>query len=229
MNLIKNSSDGEIESSVLKRISDYVSKSDLKDGDRLPPERDLAIRLGVSRRALRQALAQMELEGQVWRGKRNGTILGSRAPTSLLSVDRSMATASPSDIMEARLMFEPAIAALAASKATAVDLKSIENAFRRTAEVADDESWMQWDGAFHLAIAEATRNEIFVAMVAGFNVARAAPEWRAARIAVVTPDLRRDTVGDHRLIWEAVCSRQPDEARRAMRKHLLSVQHDIFE
>jgi DNA-binding FadR family transcriptional regulator len=131
--------------------------------------------------------------------------------------------------MEARLIFEPAIAALAASKATAADLKNIENSLRRTAEVTDDESWVQWDGAFHLAIAEATRNEIFVAMVAGFNVARAAPEWRAVRVAVVTPELRRDTVADHRLIWEALCKRQPDEARRAMRKHLVSVQHDIFE
>lgn len=229
MNLKKISSDEEGEGSVLNRIFAYASRLELKDGDRLPPERDLAVELGVSRRALRQALAQMELEGQVWRGKRNGTILGSRAPISLSSVDRSLSSSSPNDIMEARLVFEPAIAALSASKATASDLKSIENALRRTGEVTDDESWVQWDSAFHLAVAEATHNEIFVAMVVAFNVARAAPEWRSVRIAVVTPELRRDTVADHRLIWEALCRRQPDEARRAMRKHLVSVRHDIFE
>jgi DNA-binding FadR family transcriptional regulator len=229
MNLNIISSEEEGETSALKSIFAYIAKADLKDGDRLPPERDLAAELGVSRRALRQALAQMEVEGQVWRGKRNGTILGRRAPLTSLSLDRSLTRSSPNDIMEARLVFEPAIAALAASKATASDLEKIENSLRRTAEVTDDESWMRWDGAFHLAIAEATRNEIFIAMVAAFNVARADPEWRSVRVAVVTPELRRDTVADHRAIWEALCKRLPEEARRAMRKHLVSVHHDLFE
>lgn len=229
MNLNAGGSDFDGESLALKAILAYIFKAQLKDGDRLPPERDLAAQLGVSRRALRQALAQMEIEGQVWRGKRTGTILGRRAPLSVLSVDRSLTRSSPTDIMEARLTFEPAIAALAASKATASDLDKIENSMRRTSEVTDDESWMRWDGTFHLAIAEATRNEIFVSIVAAFNIARAAPEWKSLRVAAVTPEVRRATVEDHKAIWEAISGRQPEEARREMRKHLASVNHDLFE
>ena len=229
MNLNISGSEKDSDSLALKGIFAYIAKAELKDGDRLPTERDLAAELGVSRRALRQALAQMEIDGQVWRGKRTGTILGRRAPLSSLSVDRSLIRSSPTDIMEARLTFEPAIAALAASKATASDLDKIENSMRRTSEVTDDESWMRWDGTFHLAIAEATRNEIFVSMVAAFNAARAAPEWKSLRVAAVTPDIRRVTVADHKAIWEAVSGRQPEEARREMRKHLASVNHDLFE
>jgi len=228
-----NLSDGGIkkdpESVALEAILAYIASEQLKDGDRLPPERDLAAQLGVSRRALRQALAQMEIQGEVWRGKRTGTILGRRAPLSAMSVDRSFSRASPTDIMEARLNIEPTIAALAASKATASDLGKIENSMRRTSEVTDDESWMRWDGTFHLAIAEATRNDIFVAMVAAFNAARAQPDWRSLRVAAVTPDVRKITVDDHRAIWEAISGRQPEEARRQMRKHLASVNRDLFE
>lgn len=229
MNLLDNGSSKDPEGQALTALLAYIVSEQLKDGDRLPPERDLATRLGVSRRALRQALAQMEIQGEVWRGKRTGTILGRRAPLSAMSVDRSLSRASPTDIMEARLNIEPTIAALAASKATASDLDKIENSMRRTSEVTDDESWMRWDGTFHLAIAEATRNEIFVAMVAAFNAARAAPDWKSLRVAAVTPEVRRATVDDHRAIWEAISGRQPEEARREMRKHLSSVNRDLFE
>ncbi len=229
MNLSGGGIKKDPESVALEAILAYIASEQLKDGDRLPPERDLAAQLGVSRRALRQALAQMEIQGEVWRGKRTGTILGRRAPLSAMSVDRSFSRASPTDIMEARLNIEPTIAALAASKATASDLGKIENSMRRTSEVTDDESWMRWDGTFHLAIAEATRNDIFVAMVAAFNAARAQPDWRSLRVAAVTPDVRKITVDDHRAIWEAISGRQPEEARRQMRKHLASVNRDLFE
>ena len=229
MNLFDGGIKKDPESVALEAILAYIASEQLKDGDRLPPERDLAAQLGVSRRALRQALAQMEIQGEVWRGKRTGTILGRRAPLSAMSVDRSFSRASPTDIMEARLNIEPTIAALAVSKATASDLGKIENSMRRTSEVTDDESWMRWDGTFHLAIAEATRNDIFVAMVAAFNAARAQPDWRSLRVAAVTPDVRKITVDDHRAIWEAISGRQPEEARRQMRKHLASVNRDLFE
>ena len=201
---------------------------DLKEGDRLPPERELAVELSISRRALRQALAQMELNGQVWRGKRNGTILGRRAPATASGVDHSLARASPGDIMEARLTLEPVVAALAASKATAADLEKIENCARRTAEVTDDESWSRWDGAFHLAIAEATHNDVLEALITAFNTARTQPQWRSMRVSLVTPDMRRVTVAWHRAIADALRQRQPEEAGRAMRRHLLAVRDHLF-
>jgi len=209
----------------------YIARSNLKEGDRLPPERELAAELGISRRALRQVLARMELDGRIWRGKRNGTVLGRWAPPAASGVDRSLAGASPADIMECRLMLEPAVASLAAAKATEADLAKIENCLHRTAEVVDDESWARWDGAFHSAIAEATRNEVFEALIRTFNTARARPQWSAMRSTLVTPEVRRRTVALHRAIWEALRQRQPEEAGRAMRRHMLAVRdnlHSLF-
>ena len=205
----------------------FVAARALRDGDRLPPERDLAIALRISRRALRQTLAQMELDGEIWRGKRIGTFLGRRAPEIAASVDRSLARASPAEIMECRLMLEPAIASSAALKATEADLAKIESCLRRSTEVTDDESWSRWDGAFHSAIAEASRNAVLEEAVRAFNTARKQLQWSSMRVALVTPQKRRRQVAAHREILAALRKRQSNEAAHAMRRHLLSVWDDI--
>jgi len=207
----------------------YIEEKDLKAGDRLPPERELSAELGMSRRALRQSLRRLELEGQIWRGRRNGTILGSRPPTAALGIERRLARASPDDILSARIMIEPSIAALAATKGSEADLVSIENCARRTAEAAGDDSWVQWDGAFHLAIAAATRNEVFMALISSFNASRAEGPWRRIRLLAMTADKRRNSVAHHAAICEALRQRSPEDAARAMRRHLAAVQTHIFE
>lgn len=213
----------------MDKVRAYVEENALKEGDRLPPERELAATLGISRRMVRQCLTQMELEGQVWRGRRNGTVLGRAPATVTAGIDRSFASASPADIMESRLAVEPAIAALAATKATEADLRAIENRFRRTVEVTNDDSWTQWDSAFHLAIAEATHNEIFVAMVRAFNAARSKPAWRAIRVASTTAERKRNAIAHHKAVLIALRKRNPEESGQAMRGHLTTVKSNLFE
>lgn len=212
----------------MNQILTYISGKSLKEGDRLPPERELAEELGISRRALRQALADLELTGRIWRGRRNGTFLGRRPPTVALGVERRLGRASPKDILEARLALEPTIAAIAAVTASEGDLATIENCMYRTAEVAGDDAWVQWDGAFHLAIAQATRNEVFVALVTAFNASRAMGPWRRTRIAGITAEKRTRSVALHREIVDALRQRSPDAASEAMRRHILGVKSHIF-
>jgi DNA-binding FadR family transcriptional regulator len=206
----------------------FVEQNALSEGDRLPPERELAVELGISRRALRQLLTRMELEGQIWRGRRNGTFLGRRI-AGPAGVDRRIERASPASVQEARLAVEPAIAAIAAVRASEADLIAIETCMRRTAEVTDDETWVRWDGAFHLAIAEATRNDILVGIVTAFNKKRAEGDWRALRLAAITLEKRRISVSHHRTICEMLRRRSADDASRAMRDHLLATQRNLFE
>jgi DNA-binding FadR family transcriptional regulator len=213
----------------LNSVQTYIERKRLKDGDRLPPERELAVELGISRRVLRRNLTQLELEGRLWRGRRNGTILGRPPATAPAGIDRSIATASPSDTMEMRFALEPSIAAIAANKATDEDIARIETCMRRTAEVTDDANWVKWDGAFHLAIAEASRNRVFIAMMHAFNNARARPEWRSMRVSHITAEQRQNTVAHLRAIFEAIRGRSPEEAARAMRHHLASVQNHLFD
>lgn len=213
----------------MNTVQTYIERKRLKDGDRLPPERELATELGISRRALRQNLTQLELDGKLWRGRRNGTILGNPPASAPAGIDRSLASASPSDTMEMRFALEPSIAAIAANKATDEDIARIETCMRRTAEVTDDTNWVRWDSAFHLAIAEASRNPVFVALVRAFNVTRARPRWRSIRLSHITAEKRQNTVSHHRLIYEAIKGRSPEEAARAMRHHLNSVQNHLFD
>jgi DNA-binding FadR family transcriptional regulator len=208
-------------------LENFIARHQLKDGDRLPPERELALELDISRRELRQVLARLELEGRIWRGKRNGTLLGSRPPHVSLSVDRSVVRASPRSVMETRLLVEPSVAALAALNASESDLAKIELCARRSAEVADDADWTRWDGAFHSAIAESTRNGIVEALVQSFNLARTRPEWSTARMAMVKAEIRRQEVAQHRKIAEAIRRRDGIGAGQAMREHLLGVQDDL--
>ncbi len=209
-------------------VLDYIQARGLKDGDRLPTELDLALELGLSRRTLRQCLARMELEGQVWRGRRTGTVIGRRRDPKAPSVDRQLTRVSPSGLLQARVAIEPAIAAVAATSASDADLALIEQCLRRTAEAASDQDWVQWDGAFHSAIAEATRNDVFMALVTNFNAIRARPTWRRMQMSSITVDVRRATVAQHRTISEALAARSPEEAQRAMRTHLTAIQDNFF-
>ncbi|GGJ35359.1 FadR/GntR family transcriptional regulator [Neoroseomonas lacus] len=213
----------------MNNVVDFIRRNGLHDGDRLPPERELAEALGISRRALREQLTELELAGQLWRERRIGTVLGRRRAATMPGIDRKLMRASPDEILESRLTMEPAIAALAATKATEADLARIGNCMRRTAEVSGDELWVQWDGAFHLAIAEATRNDVLVALTAAFNAARATTRWRSMRVAVITPEKRRRSVAHHRAILDALLGRRPEEAMQAMQHHLLGVRSNLAD
>lgn len=206
----------------------FIAQNELAEGDKLPPERELASELGISRRALRHLLTRMELDGQLWRGRRNGTFLGRRT-VGPVSVDQRIIRGSPATVLETRLVVEPAMTAIAAVKASEADLANIETCMRRTAEVKNDEDWIKWDGAFHLAIAKATRNDVLVGLVTAFNEARSSGDWQALRLSTITPEKRRRTIAHHRTICDMLRKRSADDASRAMRDHLLNTQRNLFE
>ena len=116
-----------------------------------------------------------------------------------------------------------------ARKASEADLLNIETCMRRTTEVRNDEDWIKWDGAFHLAIAKATRTDVLVGLVTAFNEARSSGDWQAWRIATITPEKRRKTIAHHRTICEMLRKRSAEDASRAMRDHLLTTQRNLFE
>ena len=120
---------------MLDRLLEYIAERQLRDGDALPPERKLAEDLGVSRRELRAALASLEASGHVWRGVGRGTYLGARPLKFAPTLRGLRAGASPADIAEMRLLFEPALAELAATKASRDDLLELEKCARKNAAV----------------------------------------------------------------------------------------------
>lgn len=203
----------------------YLDEAGLKDGDRLPPERELAARLGISRRALRQKLLALELDGRIWRGVGRGTFLGTKPIEAEGGVLPDLSRVSPHVVLDARLRFEPIIAATAAMRATPHDLTLIDNCVRKNAEASDDRSWSRWDGAFHRTIAASTGNPIMLALAETLIAARQHKAWGTLRRARVDSALRRQSAHDHKQILEALVDRDPGAASDAMTEHLNRIAH----
>lgn len=210
-----------MERSALDSLLAYIAQHRLKDGDALPPERKLAEDLGVSRRELRAALASLEASGRIWRGVGRGTYLGARPLKFAPTLRGLRSRTSPADIAEMRLMFEPALAGLAAAKATPEDLTELEKCAKRNATAKNDEEWQLWDQRFHLLIAQASRNPAIIALMEVINGMRVKPTQREKTTDQVT---RHHFAQQHQSIVDAILARDGETAARCMREHLLKVQ-----
>ena len=150
----------------------------LAPGERMPPERDLAERLGCSRQTLRSCLATLEKDGEIWRHIGQGTFCGSR-PRHLPVRDTLLIEgATPPDIMQARMLLEPMVAAEAARLADASDvalLREKVGAGRRARDRADCE---QADDVFHSALAQISGNPILIGFLNYLSSVRRRVAWQ---------------------------------------------------
>jgi DNA-binding FadR family transcriptional regulator len=189
---------------------------------RLPPERDLAARLRVGRGTLRKAFDALEREGLILRRVGHGTFVAPKTPgyDAALKLD---AAPTPADVMETRLMVEPAIAATAALRATAAEIETL----RQLAEADPEGDWREWerrDNAFHTALASASRNPLLVGLLETLHQMRRRDDWTRLRRLSHTPERQRANVNHHHEIVAAIARRDSDGAAVAMRHHLETVQ-----
>jgi len=208
---------------VAARLRSQIVSGQLRVGDRLPPERELAQALGVSRTCVRQALQHLAQQHLVASRQGAGTYVtapdpeaGARALAQAVAVDRELV----GEIMEFRRLVEPQLAALAARRISAAQLDRLkvlvcDQDRRGLAGEADGEL----DAAFHRLLAEAAGNRLFLqvaaATVAAVAECRAGPLQSAAR--------RRASVVGHLRIIDALEARDPERAAAAMRIHLEEV------
>jgi GntR family uxuAB operon transcriptional repressor len=202
---------------VADRIQTLIREEGIAPGERLPSERDLAIKLSVSRASLREALLALELGGVVEVRGGSGVYVSeaSESETSLAE-----AGPGPFEVLSARRLIEAEVAAIAARMATdgAVDaiLRAVEEMERQHADKSSNE---QADRNFHLAIARATGNSALVGVI-GYLWDQRGHLWHKLKEHFQTEELRQATLADHRRIVEAIAARDPAEAKRAMRAHL---------
>jgi GntR family transcriptional regulator, transcriptional repressor for pyruvate dehydrogenase complex len=185
---------------------------------RLPGERALAGELGVTRHRLRGALARLRAEGVV--------VAPGRSRNGRMRRDETMVRdTNPIEVIELRMVLEPALARLAALRASPVDIARI----RRAATTWGEEDAGATDRAFHSAVAAGARNGLaadFYALLrkVGTDTRLA---LHATRPLCPKRVQQRDT--EHRAIAEAIARRDPDGAEQAMRAHLAAVQRQILE
>jgi DNA-binding FadR family transcriptional regulator len=202
---------------VAARIRELIHAEGIEPGERLPSERDLSARLSVSRASLREALIALELGGVI--DVRGGSGIYVRA---LQADDAGVPAAGPGpfEVLSARRLIEPELAAFAARVGTDGAIDAILSAaVEMERHHADKASCEQADRNFHLAIARATGNSALVGVIEYLWDQRGSL-WQTLEELFQTEELRKDTLGDHRSIVQAIAERNPSAARHAMRAHL---------
>lgn len=202
---------------VASRIQELIHEENIKAGERLPSERDLASKLSVSRTSLREALIALELGGIIEVRGGSGVYVSEQATAQndVLEVGPG-----PFEVLAARRMIEAEVAALAAKMATDSAIDAILVAVLEMEKHHEDRSGNeQADRNFHLAIARATGNSAMVGVIEYLWNQRGSL-WHKLKEHFQTEELRKQTLNDHRAILEAIAAHDVAGARQAMRAHL---------
>ncbi len=186
-------------------------------GARLPPERDLAQEFDVSRATVREAMIALEIRGIAEARRGSGIYVVDAPPKDTNTPELDI---GPFEVTEARRLFEGEAAALAAAIITEEEIEKLSGLLQELAANTDNETGEKADRNFHITIAEATGNSAIARVVEIlWDMRYESPMCREmfdrARNAGVQP--RHD---DHLTIFNALKSRDPKAARRAMHSHL---------
>lgn len=217
------------EPGVVTHLRAYLAQAKLPEDGRLPPERELAGALGVSRAELRKALEVLEAEGQLWRHVGKGTFIGGRPLDTFADISALARRSNPAEVMRARLTIEPELARTAAFMATPADISEMRACLTRSRQV---ETWRQyegWDTRLHRTIAEATHNSLLLGLFDTLNAVRRAVTWGRLRTVPVKPAPDHHSFDEHERIVEAIEIRDMVGAAAAMRSHLQTVERKLLE
>jgi DNA-binding FadR family transcriptional regulator len=207
---------------IAEQIRALIRSGEYPPGVRLPPERDLAKQLGVSRPSVREALIALEVEGLV--EVRIGSGIYVRGPTAGGNGEEPPAVhaeAGPFELLRARHVIEGECAALAAKSAKKPQLAAIEEALEVMQREFDaDRQPLAGDQLFHVRIAEATGNGALVAVVKMLWDERTGPLYKQLEHHYDSPALWTAAMAEHRAVVKAIAAHDASAARTAMHRHL---------
>lgn len=205
---------------VVEHVRALISSGEVKPGDRLPPERELARKLKISRSSLRAGIGFLSAMGVLKSRHGAGTFVSSGPPaldSSSLSVLGVLHGFLPWQMFEARLVLEANVAALAAERATGQHLAELaEEVAEMYASLDDPQEYLIHDVRFHRTIARASGNPILGALMETIT----ANLYDNRRLHVANSLHLKESAEQHREIFRAIRSRNTLQARRTMEQHL---------
>jgi DNA-binding FadR family transcriptional regulator len=208
-------------------ILSLIQERRLRPGDKLPPERQLAKMLGVSRPSVRQALGALSAMNVIEVRQGSGTYVSSLDPALLVQHLDFVFSLGDSDflqLLEARRIVEPGIAALAADRISDEQIARLEELMETAAEsVERHEKFLEADIDIHATITAAAGNEVLRRMVGAISQLSRASRLRTTEI----PGVPQQVLEDHRVIVCALKSRDGEGARKAMMQHLSDVEESL--
>jgi GntR family transcriptional repressor for pyruvate dehydrogenase complex len=214
---------------IASRLLSLISERQLRPGDRLPAERELAAAMQVSRPSLREALRALAMVNIVEIRQGSGTYISSLKPELLVehldfvfALDDSTFT----ELLEARQMLEPSIAAAAAERATEEDLARLRACIEQAAAAVDDpEAFLEADLDLHAAITAAAHNQIMGRFMA--SLTRLGMASRRRTVALL--GVRARSLRDHQALVDALLRRDAAAAFAIMLEHLEHIHETLAE
>jgi GntR family transcriptional repressor for pyruvate dehydrogenase complex len=214
---------------ICRKMVAHLMRGDWSAGERIPPERELCLQLGVGRASLREALKALEIMGMIETRLGDGTFVCPRSDFFSRPLMWAIAGSNQEDtieLVEARKLIELELVRLAALRATADDLKAIGAHLDAMEEsTKDSKRFQEEDVNFHLAVGTAAHNRI---LLNAFHLIRnLMHQWIAT--AVARDGVVEKALDQHRKIFMAIAKRNPETAQAAMEKHLDSMAEYLFE
>ena len=208
---------------VITFVRDMIARGELRPGDRLPAERDLSLKLGVSRPTIRAGLRALAAMGVVKSRHGSGTYIPTGPPTlgsEPLRFRAALHSLPREEMYEARRVLEVSAAGLAAKRASAEHMAAIaEEVASLFASIDDPQEFLVHDIRFHRAVAAASGNHIIASLVE--MVSALYYEHRRDTAARATDRNLRDAADLHRGIYQAIRKHDVDQAETLMSRHLL--------
>lgn len=212
---------------IADQIIRLIESGEYKPGERLPAERVLAERLTVSRPTVREALIALEVEGRVEIRGGSGVFVLNRPETPVSAVtpaNTGVPTPGPFEVLFARDLIEPDIAALAAKNASPEHLTALSEALgEMVCCSAGDIKRIDYDREFHFALAEASGNSALLLAIQALWATRVQPVYRCLEDHFHSEQVWQRAIIEHREILEAVKQGDAKAARAAMHRHMKNV------
>ena len=208
---------------IVDQIETLIVNSELRVGDPLPPERELARQLQVSRNVLREAIGMLAQKGLVQVRPGAGTFVAQPTAAFIADTLHLHLRLNPGlllDFIEARIGLETETAGMAAVRAADCHIEALKktlddmDAFR-----GDPDRYVEADADFHIELARATGNQVLVLLITSLRAALR----ENVRYFVSKPEVVEKSLRYHHEIYDAVAAHQTDAARVAMRGHFAHI------
>lgn len=233
MNRLTSTNKQKVYEIIFQQIQHEITSGQLKMGDKLPSERELAVQYSVSRTSIREALRLLELNDLVEIRQGDGTFVKNSAQQAfqnqLTNVVLKTDQTTLYEMLEVRLILESQCAALAALRATGQDIENIARTLELMKNTDDEETGLQADLDFHMAIAKAANNSVLAQLIASFtpHMRNTIEATRKHRLSS-TENIAR-TFEEHKAIYIAISRGESERAKSLMEDHIRTIRQELSE
>ena len=211
-------------------LLDNLKSRKWRAGHRIPTERDFSVQSGLSRSTVRRVLAGLKERGLITQTVGSGTYVSTHVAQALGSLTDagSAQCASPSELMSARLVLEPAIIDMVAGNANSADFIRMDECCSKAEAAITLEDFERWDSMLHEVIADAAHNTFIAGVFRLMNQARTEAEWGMLKRRSATPERRLDYQREHRALVDALKNRDVVQAKALSTAHLVHVRRNML-